>query len=69
MSRRQAFGELSLFVVATLAGVVSIGEAFRGAPAWLLVTAAATLVLVRQMGRVEDCWPRRNAAARPKERR
>jgi hypothetical protein len=61
--------------------VFSVGEAFRGAPAWLLITAAATIVLVRQMGRVEDRWPRRNPqrrasatrtpprVARPKEQR
>ena len=64
MTRRQAFAELSLFLVAALAGVISIGEAFRGTPAWLLITAVATRVLVRQMGRVEDSWPRRKHSRR-----
>jgi hypothetical protein len=66
MTRRQAFAELSLFLVAALAGVISIGQAFRGTPAWLLITAVATRVLARQMGRVEDSWPRRKHSRPPR---
>jgi len=60
MTRRHASGEVVLFVLAASAGTVGIGELYRGHVAWLVVTAFAVFVLARQMGRVQDTWPRRN---------
>jgi hypothetical protein len=59
VNRRQAYGEFIVFLAAAVAGIVGVGEASRGAAAWLFVTAAATIVVVRQMGRVQDRWPQR----------
>jgi hypothetical protein len=64
MTRRQVFAEMSLFLAAAVVGVVGVGEAFRGSFGWLFVIAAATMVLARQMARVEDRWPRRKRKQR-----
>ncbi len=51
--------EAALFLASAVAGIVGLGEAFRGDIAWLAVTGVAALVVARQMGRVQDRWPRR----------
>jgi len=65
MTGRHASGEIALFVLAASAGTVGIGESYRGHIAWLAVTALAVFVLARQMGRVQDSWPRRDRPRRP----
>ncbi|NOY54731.1 MAG: hypothetical protein GXP34_01970 [Actinobacteria bacterium] len=59
MNRRQGFSELILFFAAAAAGVYGLGRAFRGDVLWLGVSAAALIVLAKQMSRIQDHWPRR----------
>ena len=66
--RRQA-GEWLIFVLAVLLGTYGLGQATArlfdpaqgsGNPLWLALTGIALLVLIAQMGRVHDAWPRRH---------
>ena len=60
----RAFGEMVLFLAAAAAGVYGFGRAFQGDGLWLGVSAVALIVLAKQMGRIQDRWPRRRAVTR-----
>lgn len=64
MNRRQGLSELTLFFGAAAAGVYGFGRAFQGNVLWLGVSAVALILLAKQMGRVQDHWPRRKAPGR-----
>jgi len=64
MNRLQGFAELALFFVAATAGIYGLGRAFQGSALWLGVSAVALIFLAKQMGRVQDHWPRRRASGR-----
>lgn len=66
MNWRHGLAEATLFLMASLAGVYGLGEGLNGFfgtgpadPWWLAVSAVALIVLARQMGRVQDHWPRK----------
>ena len=67
MDWRRGLAEAALFLVASAVGIYGLGaglNGFFGGPAdpwWLAVAAVALAVLARQMGRVQDRWPRRPA--------
>lgn len=72
MTRRRGIAELLLFLAAAGIGISAFGRGLAGFfgephpdPLWLPVAFAALWVLVRQMGRVQDRWPRRKATRRP----
>lgn len=60
--------ELMLFVIASVIGIYGLGRGLTGmlAPSqgisliWLAVTGVAFIVLLAQMGRVHDTWPRKS---------
>ncbi|HZC06953.1 MAG TPA: hypothetical protein VE338_15065 [Ktedonobacterales bacterium] len=62
---RHPIAEWALLVVAAVVGVYSMGAGLgslygeSGNPWWLVVTAAALIILSMQMGRVHDLWPHR----------
>jgi hypothetical protein len=61
--------EMLLFLVASAVGVYSLGQALAGLfevgkgvnLLWLIVTGVAFMILIAQMGRVHDTWPRRES--------
>lgn len=66
-------GEIVLAVIAGMVGIYSLGQGlspFFHADAgmynvlWLLVTAAAMLILSAQMSRVHDSWPHKPFASK-----
>ena len=66
MNARRGVAEIGLFAVAGAIGVYGLGEGLNGffetgtgGVLWLPVAAVALMVLARQMGRVQDRWPRR----------
>jgi len=63
----RAVGEMVLFLAAAAAGVYGFGRAFEGDGIWLGVSAVALVVLGKQMGRIQDRWPRRSAASRTRD--
>jgi hypothetical protein len=71
MTRRRGIAELLLFVGASGIGIYAFGRGLAGLfgrphadPWWLLVGFAALWVLARQMGRIQDRWPRRKQPRR-----
>ena len=62
---RHPIAEWALFIVAAIVGVYSLGAGLgslygeSGNLLWLGVTAAALIILSKQMGRVHDLWPHR----------
>ena len=64
MNRWQGLAELTLFLVAAAAGIYGLGRTFQGNTLWLGVSAVALILLAKQMGRVQDHWPRRRASGR-----
>lgn len=72
MTRRRGIGELLLFLAAAAIGIYAFGRGLapvfgrpHGDPWWLPVGFAALFVLAKQMGRVQDRWPRRKESRRP----
>ena len=69
MDWRRGLAEAALFIAASTAGIYGLGEGLNGFfggaadPWWLAVSAVALAVLAKQMGRVQDRWPRRAAPA------
>lgn len=61
--------EFLLFLLAASAGVYGFGRAFQGQALWLAVSAVARIVLAKQMGRIQDGWPRRRPMPAPAERK
>lgn len=66
MTRRRGIAELLLFFFAAGIGIYAFGRGFAGFfgmphadPLWLPVAVAALWVLAKQMGRIQDQWPRR----------
>ena len=59
--------EMAVFVAASIVGVYAFGNAFHDLSAsavavslgWFALAGVAVLVLVGQMSRVHDAWPRR----------
>jgi hypothetical protein len=71
MTRRRGIAELLLFLAASAIGIYAFGRGlapFFGRshddPWWLPVGFAALLVLAKQMGRIQDRWPRRKQSRR-----
>jgi hypothetical protein len=71
MTRRRGIAELLLFVAASGIGIYAFGRGlagFFGQPhpdlLWLPVGFAALWVLAKQMGRIQDKWPRRKQPPR-----
>ncbi|HEY5989564.1 MAG TPA: hypothetical protein VIV12_24770 [Streptosporangiaceae bacterium] len=71
MNRRRGIAELMLFVTASAIGIFAFGRGLAGFfgmphsdPLWLPVGFAALWVLAKQMGRIQDRWPRRRQARR-----
>lgn len=60
----RAAGEMVLFLAAAAAGVYGFGRAFQGDGLWFGVSAVALVILAKQMGRIQDRWPRRRAVSR-----
>ncbi len=62
---RHPIAEWALLLVAAVVGVYSLGIGLgslygeSGNLLWLAVTAAALIILSKQMGRVHDLWPHR----------
>lgn len=72
MTRRRGIGELLLFVAASAIGIYAFGRGLAGFfgnphadPLWLPVGFAALWILAKQMGRIQDRWPRRRPGRRP----
>ncbi len=72
MTRRRGVGELLLFVAASVIGIYAFGRGLAGLfgnphadPLWLPVGFAALWILAKQMGRIQDRWPRRRQGRRP----
>ena len=66
MTRRRGIAELLLFLAASAIGIYAFGRGLAGFfgyphadPWWLPVGFAALWVLAKQMGRIQDRWPRR----------
>ena len=65
-SARRRHSEAILFLVASAVGIYALGNAFNGllgsggavALGWFAVAGLAMFVLIAQMGRVHDTWPR-----------
>jgi len=61
--------EMVLFLVASAVGIYSLGQALAGLfevgkdinLLWLIATGVAFMILIAQMGRVHDTWPRRES--------
>ncbi|HUY51903.1 MAG TPA: hypothetical protein VMV92_40420 [Streptosporangiaceae bacterium] len=71
MTRRRGIAELLLFFAASGLGIYAFGRGLAGYfgeggadPLWLPVAFAALWVLAKQMGRIQDRWPRRKQARR-----
>ena len=71
MTRRRGVAELLLFLGASGIGIFAFGRGLAGFfgephadPWWLPVGLAALWVLARQMGRIQDRWPRRKQPRR-----
>ncbi len=62
--KRRPTGEMGLFLLASTAGIYGFGQAFHGSVLWLVIAAVALVILSKQMGRVQDQWPRRDKASR-----
>lgn len=70
--RRQRVAELLIFVISSAVGIYALGTGLQGlfdpsAPiglGWLAVAGLAFFVLVAQMGRVQDTWPRKQGDER-----
>ena len=72
MTRWRGIAELLLFLAASAIGIYAFGRGLapffgrpHGDPWWLPVGFAALLVLAKQMGRIQDRWPRRKPSRRP----
>ena len=61
----RSIAEWTLLLMAAAAGIYSLGAGLgslygeSGNLLWLVVTAAALIILSKQMGRVHDHWPHR----------
>ena len=71
MTRRRGVAELLLFLAASVIGIYAFGRGLAGFfgyphadPWWLPVGFAALWVLAKQMGRIQDRWPRRRKQSR-----
>ena len=71
MTRRRGDAELLLFLAASDIGIYAFGRGLAGFfgyphadPWWLPVGFAALWVLAKQMGRIQDRWPRRRKQSR-----
>jgi hypothetical protein len=71
MTRRRGVAELLLFLAASAIGIYAFGRGLAGFfgyphadPWWLPVGFAALWVLAKQMGRIQDRWPRRRKQSR-----
>lgn len=66
--------EFLLFIIASVIGIYSLGQGLEGvffpgqgiSLIWLAVAGAAMWLLIAQMARVKDTWPRRPEKAEAK---
>jgi hypothetical protein len=72
MTRRRGIAELLLFLAASAIGIYAFGRGLaplfgrrHGDPWWLPAGFAALWVLAKQMGRIQDRWPRRKPSRHP----
>lgn len=72
MTRRRGIAELLLFFAVSAIGIYAFGRGLAGFfgiphadPLWLPVGFAALWVLAKQMGRIQDRWPRRKSRRQP----
>lgn len=72
MTRRRGIAELLRFFAASGVGIYAFGRGLAGffgiphpGPLWLPVGLAALWVLAKQMGRIQDRWPRRKPRRQP----
>ena len=76
-SVRRRRGEMAVFIGASTVGTYAIGNAFHdlsGSAAvislgWFALTGVALLILIAQMSRVHEAWPRRPGEQRPAGKR
>jgi hypothetical protein len=71
MTRWHGIAEMLLFLTASAIGIYAFGRGLAGffghahpQPLWLPVAFVCLWVLAKQMGRVQDRWPRRKANRR-----
>ena len=59
----KATAEFALFLFAAAVGIYGFGQAFQGHGLWLAVSAVSLVVLSKQMGRIQDRWPKKRRSA------